>query len=116
MCLSLFLPLRALTEVPATYEETSSSHDESNDIPTKTLSKFQAPSVVSQKDRLLLYYADSPELSVPPHAQQLLHKSPFFETLDHAKLITALQERRKYVGLPGHVLKSARPHFPFFSY
>ncbi|XP_050707233.1 uncharacterized protein LOC126992491 [Eriocheir sinensis] len=103
-------------KVPPTYSETTSSHANINEIPPATQKLFIPPPAITKEARILEYYNDSPDLAVPPHVNQLLHKILYFESLDHGKLMTALQEKRKRAGLPPHVLKSSRPHFPFFSY
>ncbi|KAK8382939.1 hypothetical protein O3P69_011475 [Scylla paramamosain] len=101
--------------VPSSHSYNENSY-EMNDIPSETLSLFIPPEFPSKEARQLQYFASTPEVPVPGHLHRLLHEAPFFDTIDHAKPVLALQQRRKYAGLAPLVLKSIRPYFPFFSY
>ena len=110
-----FFVLFSPTEVPSTHRSTENSN-EMNDIPSDTRSLFIPPEFPTKEARQLQYFASGPEVPVPGHVHRILHEAPFFDTIDHAKPVLALQQRRKYAGLAPLVLKSIRPYFPFFAY
>ncbi|XP_045113771.1 cell wall integrity and stress response component 1-like isoform X2 [Portunus trituberculatus] len=101
--------------VPSGYNTDENSY-EMNDIPSGTLSLFIPPEIPTKEARQLQYFANMPEVPVPAHVHRVLHEAPFFDTIDHAKPILALQQRRKYAGIAPLALKSIRPYFPFFMY
>ncbi|XP_069172991.1 surface protein-like [Procambarus clarkii] len=76
-----------------------------NDIPSETRNKFVPPTPRTKEARDRFYFSNyRPE--IPPHAYVLVKNEPFFGTVDHAKLILALEQRRKLQSLPLHLLRA----------
>ncbi|XP_042240109.1 uncharacterized protein LOC121878152 isoform X2 [Homarus americanus] len=87
--------------------------DNQNEIPNETRDQFTPPDPPSKNDREQKYFSNF-IIEMPPHAHIVVHDEPFFDSLDHGKIILALEQRRKRYHLPLHKLKSLRPYFPFF--
>ncbi|KAK8746943.1 hypothetical protein OTU49_016906, partial [Cherax quadricarinatus] len=95
-------------------QQQQQQQQQQNEIPSETLRRFKPPRPASKEERTRSYFSDY-RVQTPPHAHLLVYKEPFFDTVNHGKIILGLQERRKQYNLPLHKLKSLRPYFPFFT-